>query len=128
MIVISSLFVFPKIVMLFAAILKFENGARAAFNVGMVLGNNARYDRLYVRGTKGSIVSPVEYNQSGHLTFDVYSDGVKKTHEVDAPNNYRLEVENLSSAILGEEKPFVTPEFSLKNMKLIDEVLNKIGY
>lgn len=111
-----------------AAILKFESGARAAFNVGMVLGNNARYDRLYVRGTKGSIVSPVEYNQSGHLTFDVYSDGVKKTHEVDAPNNYRLEVENLSSAILGEEKPFVTPEFSLKNAKLIDALLNEIGF
>lgn len=111
-----------------AAIMKFENGARAAFNVGMVLGNNARYDRLYVRGTKGSIVSPVEYNQTGHLTFDVYADGVKTTREVDAPNNYQLEVENLSSAILGECKPHITPEFSLKNGRLLDTILDDIGF
>lgn len=111
-----------------AAIMKFKNGARAAFNVGMVLGNNARYDRLYVRGTKGSIVSPVEYNQTGHLVFDVYSDGSKTTREVDAPNNYQLEVENLSGAILGETKPHITPEFSLKNGRLLDTILNEIGF
>lgn len=111
-----------------AAIMKFANGVRAAFNVGMVLGNNARYDRLYIRGTKGSIVSPVEYNQTGHLTFDVISEGVKRVVEVDAPNNYQLEVENLSRAIMGEDKPHITPEFSLKNGKLLDTILDEIGF
>ena len=38
-----------------SAIIRFENGARAAFNVGMILGENtnSRYDRLYIHGTKG---------------------------------------------------------------------------
>lgn len=111
-----------------AAIIKFSNGARAAFNVGMVLGNSARYDRLYVRGTKGSIISPVEYNQTGHLVFEVVSDGNKRTVEVDAPNNYQLEVENLSRVVLGEEKAHITPEFSLKNAKLLDTILDEIGF
>lgn len=111
-----------------AAILRFENGVRAAFNVGMVLGRNARYDRLYIRGAKGCIISPVEYNQTGHLTYEVVVDGVKTIREIDAPNNYKLEVENLGRAIMGEEKPLITPEFSLKNGKLLDTILDEIGY
>lgn len=111
-----------------AAILRFENGVRAAFNVGMVLGRNARYDRLYIKGTKGCIISPVEYNQTGHLTYEVIVDGVRTIREIDAPNNYKLEVENLGRAIMGTEKPLITPEFSLKNGRLLDTILNEIGY
>jgi hypothetical protein len=38
-----------------AGIIKFENGVRASFNVGMIFGENtnARFDRLYIHGTKG---------------------------------------------------------------------------
>ena len=45
--------------------IRFENGARASFNVGMILGDNSnsRFDRLYIHGTKGSIRSEVEYNR-----------------------------------------------------------------
>ncbi|MCQ2533780.1 MAG: Gfo/Idh/MocA family oxidoreductase [Clostridia bacterium] len=111
-----------------AAILKFKNGARAAFNCGMVLGNNARYDRLYIKGTKGYIESFVEYNQSGKLKYEITVDGTKTVREVDAPNNYSLEVENLSKCILGLSTPLVTPEFSLKNSALLDAILEEIGY
>lgn len=111
-----------------AAILKFENGARAAFNVGMVLGSNARYDRLYIKGTQGTIISSVEYNQSGHLTYIIQSDKGVIQREIDAPNNYKLEIENLSRSIEGTETPWVTPEFSLKNSKLLDTLLKEIGY
>lgn len=111
-----------------ACILRFENGVRAAFNVGMVLGRNARYDRLYIKGTKGCIISPVEYNQTGHLTYEVIVDGIKTVREIDAPNNYKLEVENMGRAIMGQEKPLITPKFSLKNSNLLDTILNEIGY
>lgn len=111
-----------------AAIMRFENGVRAAFNVGMTLGRNARYDRTYIRGTKGYIESPVEYNQTGLLTYTVVADGVKTVREVDAPNNYKLEVENLSRAIMGEETLLVKPEFSIKNARLLDTILKEIGY
>lgn len=111
-----------------AAILRFKNGIRAAFNVGMVLGSNARYDRLYIKGTRGSIISPVEYNQTGHLTYEVIVDGVKTVREIDAPNNYALEIMNLGNSILGKETPLVTPEFSLMNSELLDKILEEIDY
>lgn len=111
-----------------AAIMRFKNGTRAAFNAGMVLGRNARYDRLYIKGTKGSLVSSVEYNQSGHLTYEINTESGKIIREIEAPNNYSLEADNLSLSILGNEKPLISPEFSLKNSELLDTLLSEIGY
>lgn len=113
-----------------AAMLKFENGVRAAFNVGMILGKdtNDRMDRLYIRGSKGSINSSVAYNQEGELSYTVTVDGKKQIKTVSARQNYALEVERMNRAINCEEPILVTPEFSIKNAKLIDEVLNAIGY
>ena len=111
-----------------AAIMRFKNGTRAAFNAGMVLGKNARYDRLYIKGTKGSLVSSVEYNQSGHLTYEINTESGKIIREIEAPNNYSLEADNLSLSILGNEKPLISPEFSLKNSELLDTLLSEIGY
>ena len=56
-----------------AGIIRFANGARAAFNVGMILGKNtnSRYDRLYIHGSKGSIRSDVEYNQEGNVSYNI---------------------------------------------------------
>lgn len=111
-----------------AAIMRFKNGTRAAFNAGMVLGRNARYDRLYIKGTKGSLVSSVEYNQSGHLTYEINTESGIIIREIEAPNNYSLEADNLSLSLLGNEKPLISPEFSLKNSELLDTLLSEIGY
>jgi predicted dehydrogenase len=113
-----------------SALLKFTNGVRAAFNVGMNLGtdSNARKDRLYVRGTKGVIDSPVEFNQAGELTYTITSDGKTTVRTITAPQNYSLEVEQLGRCIETGEKPFITEEFTLKNAKLLDTVLEKMGY
>ncbi len=48
-----------------SAIMRFKNGVRAAFTVGMIFppGSDARQDRLYIHGSKGTIRSDVEYNQ-----------------------------------------------------------------
>ena len=50
-----------------AGLIRFANGARANFNVGMMLGvnTNSRYDRLFIHGDRGVIRSEVEYNQQG---------------------------------------------------------------
>ena len=112
------------------AIIRFANGARATLNVGMILGINthSRFDTLYVHGSKGSIRSEVEYNQAGEISYKIYTaDGVAEK-KINVPQNYSLEVEQLSQCILNGEKPHVTPEFSIKNAKLIDSVLNEIGY
>ena len=112
------------------AMFKFENGTRAAFNVGMILGKNTndRMDRLYIRGSKGCIKSAVEYNQEGELSYTVIVDGKEMTKTVTARQNYALELERMNRAIVGVEPILVTPEFSIKNAKLIDAVLEAIEY
>lgn len=113
-----------------AGILRFENGVRASFNIGMMLGEdtNDRHDRLYIHGSKGCIKSEVEYNQEGELKYTVIADGVVLERKVSAKQNYSLELEQMNRAISGTEQPYITPEFSIKNAKLIDEVLSAIGY
>lgn len=113
-----------------AAVLRFKNGARASFNVGMVLGenSNSRFDRLYIHGTKGSIRSEAEYNRQGDITYRIFTAGGVTERKVTAPQNYALETEQLSRCILYGEKPHITPEFSIANAELIDRVLAEIGY
>lgn len=47
---------------------------------------------------------------------------------VEVPQNYRLEVEQFGRCIDENEKPAVTEEFSLKNMRLVERILKEIGY
>ena len=113
-----------------AGLLKFENGVRASFHVGMMLGidSNSRMDRLYIHGSKGVIQSEVEYNQAGELKYTIITDGKVTERTVIAGQNYSLELEQMNKAITGEEKPYITPEFSVKNAELMDRVLREIGY
>ena len=113
-----------------AAIMRFKNGVRASFNIGMILGekSNSRFDRLYIHGTKGSIRSDVEYNQEGDVSYRIYTQDGLIERNVTVPHNYKLEIEQLGRCISGGERPHITPEFSLKNAKLIDTVLKEIGF
>ncbi len=113
-----------------SGIIRFGNGARAAFDVGMVLGENtnSRYDRLYIHGSHGSIRSEVEYNRQGDVSYRIFSGGKVTEKKISIPQNYSLEIAQLSRCIAGEEKPHITPEFSIKNAELIDRVLKEIGY
>ncbi|SCY15405.1 Gfo/Idh/MocA family protein [Butyrivibrio sp. INlla14] len=113
-----------------SGIIRFENSVRAAFNVGMVLGKNtnARYDRLYIHGSKGSIRSEVEYNQQGDAGYRVYTADGLVERKVSIPQNYSLEIVQMCRCINGNGTPHVTPEFSIKNAQLMDRVLKEIGY
>ena len=108
----------------------FKNGARASFNVGMILGKNTntRVDRLYIHGTKGFIKSDVEYNQSGKLCYQVVTNSGVVERCIDVPQNYSLETEQLGKCILEGAKPFIPQEFSLKNAILMDAVFKETGY
>lgn len=112
------------------AIMKFPNGVRASFDVGMILGVDGfgRYDRLYIHGTKGSIRSEVEYNQEGELKYRITAGDVQIERRIFVEQNYKLEVEQLGRCILGDEHPHITPEFSIQNAKLLDTLLERIGF
>lgn len=113
-----------------AAIVKFKNGVRASFDVGMILGedSNARYDRLFIHGTLGDIKSEVEYNQSGDVSYRIILDGKIIERKRKVPQNYSLEVTQFGNCILNGEKPFVSEEFSIKNAELLDKLLASIDF
>ena len=117
-----------------AAIVRFKNGVRASFNIGMILGQNtnSRFDRLYIHGTKGNIRSEVEYNQEGEVSYKIvengWSDNKVIERKISVPHNYALELEQLNQCILGNTTPYITPKFSIKNAELMDKVFKEIGY
>ena len=53
-------------------------------------GSDARRDRLYIHGSKGTISSDVEYNQAGDLSYTVTVDGKKTERKIKAEQNYKL--------------------------------------
>ena len=113
-----------------SSLIRFSNGARASFQVGMILGDNSdsRYDRLFIHGSKGSIRSDVEYNQAGEAAYKIYVGDTVTERRIEVPNNYSLEIENLSRCVLNNESPHVSSQFSLKNIKLMDRILTEIGF
>ncbi len=111
-------------------LMKFKNGIRASFNVGMMMppGSDARWDRLYIHGSRGTIFSEIEYNQAGELNYTLESEGKKTEKKISVRQNYSLEVEQLGRCIENGEKPHVSEGFSMRNAKLLDMILEKIGY
>ena len=110
-----------------SALLAFDGGALAHLDCGMVLPQG-RLDRFRLCGTQGEIVSPVEFNQAGEIPYTVIRNGVSETKTVTAPNNYMLEVEQLSLCALGQVTPHVTPAFSLQVARTMDRILCAVGY
>ena len=116
-------------------LIRFTNGARASFNAGMMLGTdtNDRYDRLFIHGSKGYIRSDVEYNQEGDLEFKMTiknKNGERIVHKakVNSESNYTLEIEQMNNCILYGATPHISEEFSIKNMRLLDKILDLVGY
>lgn len=111
-------------------VIRFENGVRGSFSVGMLLGKNTdfRYDYLFVHGSKGCIKSEVEYNQAGELTYTVISNGEEIKRSVNARQNYALEIEQMNRVLTTGEKPRVSEAFSMQNARLLDEILAEIDY
>lgn len=113
-------------------IFEYTGGAKAHFDCGMVLETekNLSLDRFQIHGSRGVITSEkFAFNAPGKLTYRVhFFDGTEELREVDVPNNYCLEVEQLGRCILGEEVPYMTEKFSVDLAETVDRVLEKIGY
>lgn len=110
-----------------SALLLYENGTVANLDCGMLLPHG-RQDRFRISGTLGDIASPVEFNQSGEIPYTVIRNGAAETKVISVPNNYALESEDLSLCILTGKKPHVSKEFSLRVARVMDRILEAIGY
>lgn len=111
-------------------LMRYANGARAAFTCGMVLPTEQykRLDRLQIHGTKGVIRSDAEFNQAGRLSYQIIAGDETVTRCVDVPQNYSLEVAQLGRCIADGECPHVSADFTLANARTLDRVLAAIGY
>lgn len=115
------------------AILNFKSGKKAFMNCGMVLypehdGYFDRIDRFCIHGSNGYIKSDTQFNQAGNLQYVVAIGGKEEVKYVETPQNYGLEVEQMGRCITEGEKPYVSNEFTIKNAKLLDSILDTIGY
>ena len=109
------------------ALLLYPDGAVAKLDCGMLLPDG-RLDRLHIYGTRGELHSPVEFNQSGDISYTVVRDGKRETKTVTAPNNYTLEIEQLGRCVRNGETPWVSKAFSLRCAAAMDAILADMGY
>ena len=112
--------------------MEYEGGVKSHLNCGMVLATekNSALNRCEIHGTKGFIkATEFGFNSPGELKYVVETfDGYREEKTVLVPHNYRLEVEQLGRCITDGETPFVSEEFSVANARIIDRILEVIGY
>ena len=113
-----------------SAIFTYLDGTKAMMNCGMVLETEAylRIDQLRIEGSEGSIRSTSEFNGCGEMSYTVMKDGKTEEKRISVPQNYCLEVEQLGRCILDGEKPHVSKDFTIGNLKTVERILKKIGY
>ena len=104
---------------MFTGVLKYDNGIIATINSGF----NA-FGRMYseIVGTKGAIEIPDTFlDNAGYITV-VTKEG-KKEIPVEKCERYALEFEKFADAILNNRKPMLTTDESIRNMKIMDRLL-----
>lgn len=118
-----------------SVLLTFSDGMRASFHAGMLLGTDSqdRYDRLFIHGTNGYIRSAAEYNGEGELCFDItvkHENGerITRTERVLCGSNYSMELAQMNACIRGLAEPHVSEAFSIRNMRLLERILDAAGY
>lgn len=119
-----------RIDMYTSGMVKFAGGKRASFICAMVLATDQdrRIDCLRIHGTKGDIRTDAEFNQCGELTYTVTVGDEKTVKTVSTSQNYSLEIAQLGRCITDGEKPHVSEEFTLRNARLLEAILARIGY
>ena len=58
----------------------------------------------------------------------MFSDGKRTEKSFEARQNYAIEIEQFGRCIEHNEEPHISADFSIKNAKLLDMILEKIGY
>jgi len=113
-----------------SGLMTFADGKKATFICAMVLATDKdrRVDCLRIHGTKGDIRTDAQFNQNGELTYTLTVGEEKTVKTVSTPHNYRLEVEQLGRCITDGEIPHVSEAFTLANARLLERILNIIGY
>lgn len=104
---------------LFSAVLKYDNGIIANINSGF----NA-FGRVLseIVGTKGAIEVPDTFlGNAGAITL--LTEEGRKEIAINESDRYKLEVESFSDAIINDTEPILSPDETIRNMKIIEKLL-----
>jgi len=101
------------------AILTFPDNRTAVFDSSFLLTGRREYE---VVGDKGHIAAFNTYNpgRGVDVRIEVVTMGSKTVEEIDAENEYRLEVDHFSTCILQNEVPAISREDSIGNLRTLD--------
>ena len=113
-----------------SGLLTFADGKKAHYICGMVLATDKdrRIDCLRIHGTLGDIRTDEQFNNNGKMSYILTVGDERIVKTVDTPQNYSLEVAQLGRCITDGEKPHVSEAFTLRNAKLLEKILEIIGY
>lgn len=107
--------------------LRFPSGTYATASCGMC--SSQRGNGLFIHGSKGSLETAFAYNVEGDVSYTIEKDGIREERKIQAPSNYRLEIEQFGRCVLGEEENvLVDNEFTLELASVLKKALEKIGY
>jgi D-xylose 1-dehydrogenase (NADP+, D-xylono-1,5-lactone-forming) len=100
----------------FAATMSFRDGALAHFDCGFDVDDRSEFEAV---GSEGTIVvrDPWLIRESA---LEVRRDGEVERVELENPNRYRLELENLADASRGEAEPLLGREDALGQARAIE--------
>ncbi len=100
-------------------ILTFPNDRVAIFDSSFLLTGRREYE---VVGDKGRITAFHTYNpgRGVDVRIEIEHAGKKKAEMIKAENEYLLEVDHLSTCILRNERPIITREDSIGNLRVLD--------
>jgi D-xylose 1-dehydrogenase (NADP+, D-xylono-1,5-lactone-forming) len=103
----------------FAGMIRFKDDSIGLFDCGF---DSPYRNHLEVIGDKGTLEVPYPFTPEDSPTMVLQSRETKRISS-QAGNMYKLMVEHFSDCILGSRQPAYTPNDSLKNMQLIDELV-----
>ena len=101
------------------AILTFSDDRVAVFDSSFLLTGRREYE---VVGDKGRITAFDTYNpgRGVDVRIEIEQGGMKTVEKVPATNEYRLEIDHFSTCILRSERPIITREDSIGNLRVLD--------
>jgi xylose dehydrogenase (NAD/NADP) len=108
---------------IFSAVLKYDNDIIATINSGF----NA-FLRVYseIIGTRGVLEIPDTFLGNAGSIMVVTHDG-KREIPVQESDRYKLQIEDFADAIIADRKPLIGPEETIRNMRVIDQLLELIS-
>jgi len=104
----------------FSAVLKYENGVLCTINSWF---NAHSHLKSEIIGTKGVIEVPETFFGTP-LPITVTTSEGRKEIEVEESDRYLLEVEDFADAIISGREPMFSLEETVRNMKIIDQLLD----